>query len=662
MSGTAQAPPAVDPAKLVFWVDIGLLGALGLVALAVFHQRLRRCLAGVGGWKRGHLLYYTETNALSQRPVVFPKRHSRLRRFLDRSRLSSTFTHNALYFLRTPVIPRYSVGQSIIMLLYFGLLLFASVFRDSVFTNPVRDAWIAVSQLPFVFALAAKNNVFTVLTGAGYEKLNYLHRYAGRLVVLAANVHALGFIYKWTLSGVWTARLQEAEFRWGLVALVSFDILAIFSLRTVRQLSYNLFYFTHLVGGVVLIIAISFHQPASRPYTIIAAGLYAGDRLIRLLKSRICTAHVQCIPDLGTTLIRIPRLNAGWRAGQHVRIRVLSAKMGWLGWAELHPYTIAGASATLWNSGEGGGEEGLTLMIKQAGDWSRKLYSVAEHGEYDSWPEKGTRLRVHIDGPYGGPGNTEFSAFSGALFVVGGSGITYALAAISEILRDAQQNGATYDHVAGMSTIELIWIVQNARSVTPLLPVFTSLLQSSGSATEDLTTYRPSATAAPASASRFTKPTLKISVYYTRAVTYLDACALPMDDQECSPRKGSRTTPFTYAGPTDQRVATKRERHRESVREDHTPTFPLGLTVHPSRPWIPYALANFADETSNALPDREAKVEEGSGCKVMGRGIVVGVCGPPALADDVRRAVGCMDEGKRRAVGGVDFVEEAFHW
>ena len=57
------------------------------------------------------------------------------------------------------------------MLLYFGVLLFAALFRDSVFTNPVRDAWIAVSQLPFVYALAMKNSAFTVLLGLGYEKV-----------------------------------------------------------------------------------------------------------------------------------------------------------------------------------------------------------------------------------------------------------------------------------------------------------------------------------------------------------------------------------------------------------------------------------------------------------------------------------------------------------
>lgn len=161
---------------------------------------------------------------------------------------------------------------------------------------------------------------------------------------------------------------------------------------------------THLIGLSVVIVAISFHQPAARPYTIIAAGLYIGDRILRLLKSRITSAHIECIPELGTTLVRIPAVNTGWRAGQHVRIRFLSLKMGVLQWTESHPYTIAGAAVGS-GSHDGGdgvsGEEGLTLLVKKTGDWSRRLYIIAETGEYDSWPDKGTSVRVHVDGPYG---------------------------------------------------------------------------------------------------------------------------------------------------------------------------------------------------------------------------------------------------------------------
>ena len=105
------------------------------------------------------------------------------------------------------------------------------------------------------------------------------------------------------------------------------------------------------------------------------------------------TAYLEPLPDLGTTLVRIPTLNAGWRAGQFVRLRVLSRGMGWYAWSEAHPYTIASAC-----EGPGGGE--MVFMIKKCGLWTRKLYDIASAPADDD--EKSERtVRVLVEGPYG---------------------------------------------------------------------------------------------------------------------------------------------------------------------------------------------------------------------------------------------------------------------
>jgi ferric-chelate reductase len=39
-------------------------------------------------------------------------------------------------------------------------------------------------------------------------------------------------------------------------------------------------------------------------------------------------------------------------------------------------------------------------------------------------------------------------------------------------------------------------------------------------------------------------------------------------------------------------------------------------------------------------------------------GVVVGVCGPVGMGDDVVKAVGKIEERRRRAVGGVEVHEE----
>ena len=75
-----------------------------------------------------------------------------------------------------------------------------------------------------------------------------------------------------------------------------------------------------------------------------AIAIYIVDRIIRGLKTRYTTARLTAIPDMGMTRVEIPNVNDGWRAGQHVRLQVLSKGMGRLGWAEVHPFTIASVS------------------------------------------------------------------------------------------------------------------------------------------------------------------------------------------------------------------------------------------------------------------------------------------------------------------------------
>ena len=111
------------------------------------------------------------------------------------------------------------------------------------------------------------------------------------------------------------------------------------------------------------------------------------------MKLRICTARIRPLPELSMTRIEISKLNAGWRAGQHVRLRVLSYGMGWFGWTENHPFTIASVSKT---------EEGLVLMVKKTGKWTSRLYDLAIASGYgENGKGTGGNVKVMIEGPYG---------------------------------------------------------------------------------------------------------------------------------------------------------------------------------------------------------------------------------------------------------------------
>ncbi|KAG2004715.1 ferric reductase transmembrane component, variant 2 [Coprinopsis cinerea AmutBmut pab1-1] len=387
------------------------------------------------------------------------------------------FFRPLLSLSRVRLFDGYSTGQLALLASYFYTLVYATFFKSNPFIDATRPAWVAISQMPLLFALAQKNSLLGSLLGYGYEKLNYIHRFVGKLVILASNLHSIYYFYRWTAAGTFSQAIARPKNAWGMVALIFMDLMYIFSTQFWRSKAYNLFIWSHTILFALLLPAVYLHQPSLLPYVLACVFLYGADRAMRILKTRITTATIITVPELDITQVEIPSLNSGWRAGQHVRLRVMSRGMGWFGLTEVHPFTIATAP----NS-----HDGLILMCKNAGDWTRRLGQLAKERGYDVGE---TRVKVWVEGPYGGPGRMIFPSFSGVVLVVGGSGITFGLAMLQDLVaKDLKgESRAKY--------IELVWVCPDAASVAPLASLFTGLIQQS--------IYTP----------------IRISVYYTRAIS-----------------------------------------------------------------------------------------------------------------------------------------------
>ncbi|KAK2460220.1 hypothetical protein APHAL10511_007755 [Amanita phalloides] len=376
--------------------------------------------------------------------------------------------------LRRSIAFGYSNLQISTMLAYLAIMLYTFSYRSNFLNTPIRSAYIAAAQLPFLYAFAAKNGIPGSLLGMGYQSLNFLHRYIGCIIVLASNVHSIGLFYRWTNDHTIRSEFQGRSNRWGLVVLIFVDIIFVFSTSYWRKRAYNIFRFTHIVGYLFIIPALYFHEPTSLPFIVAASLIYLVDRALRLLKTRLATATVRPLPALEATRIEIPSLNGGWRAGQHVRLRVLSTSLGWFGWMELHPFTIASAPAS---SASITGDEGLVLICKKTGSWTSKLFEMTKAfraTESGSEAEMNIERSVNvlIEGPYGGPGHTIFASYSAMFLVTGGSGITFALSTIQELVQKGLRGESS------IKVIELVWVSQNPDAITPLLPVFASLANS----------------------------------------------------------------------------------------------------------------------------------------------------------------------------------------
>jgi len=206
----------------------------------------------------------------------------------------------------------------------------------------------------------------------------------------------------------------------------------------------------------------------------------------------------------------------------------------------------------------------------------------------------------------GGPGHCVFASYSAAIFFVGGSGITFALSAVQDILqvsliehfcsvvptnlverlgrRKQSENNRSHLVYTRSRLVSLphssVCISHILASLTPLVPQFAALIQQS--------IYAP----------------LKISVHYTRA-------------SENPPGKDF---------------------------------LPPGLTLSAGRPKLGKVL--------DAVISRAVSYGSGVKASMDITGVVVGVCGPTGLGDEVAQVISQVDDGRRWAVGGIEVHEE----
>ncbi|KAH8109484.1 ferric reductase like transmembrane component-domain-containing protein [Phellopilus nigrolimitatus] len=354
--------------------------------------------------------------------------------------LSSLF-HPFSKLFSYPVIPGLSIGKFIIKIVYLiGVVVVTFLDDGNPFSHPSRVGLISASQVPVAIALGTKNNLVGMLLGMGYEKLNFLHRWVGIITFATGNIHALYYFYKWTIEGSLNENFQEPFVRWGLIGLIGLEILYFTSLGFFRHRAYNFFLSAHIIGIFLLLIGICFHFNTCVKYVVIGIVIYSLDHLIRIAKTRITTARILTVPELGLTRVELPMVRAGWRAGQHIRLRVLSMEMGWYGWSVAHPFTVANAS--------------------------RAGYYPSDNG-FSTQRE----MRVLAEGPYGGYGDMVFASYSSAMLVAGGSGVTFALSQAEELVQ------AVHAGKSAIKFIELVWITQDAGSLAPLVPAFSALIE-----------------------------------------------------------------------------------------------------------------------------------------------------------------------------------------
>ncbi|GJE84448.1 ferric reductase family protein [Phanerochaete sordida] len=317
-----------------------------------------------------------------------------------------------------------------------------------------RAAHLASCQLPLIVALAGKNNIISWLTGVSHEKLNILHRAAARTCLMFLWLHAIarasaGLPEQFDFTHGWM--------RWGALGLTAFTLAAILSLRPIRNAFFEFFLISHIVLIGIFLIAGFLHtrHPGFGEYVWPALVVWAFDRVLRggrlvwnnrfgLSKQKHhCTATAELI-SADTVRLTLRRCFK-WKPGQHayVILPTVSSLP-----TEAHPFTIASIPESL-DAPDESKERDVVFLIRAREGFTGRLRELAVNGA--------TTVPALVDGPYGCP--PDLTRFSTSILVAGGSGVSYTLPLLLNLVRQAKLGKSAVRRVV------FVWSVREADHV-----------------------------------------------------------------------------------------------------------------------------------------------------------------------------------------------------
>ncbi|KAK6981550.1 iron reductase [Favolaschia claudopus] len=239
-----------------------------------------------------------------------------------------------------------NVGQIFIILIYALFALLCIILRAPLLENPNRAGFLALAQLPPVFLFATKNNPLTLFLlgpGADWSKLNYVHRWSARLLLLAALVHGSIWINNHVVFDL--PILTQQKEGSGVAALAALCLIALTSVAPVRRVWWSGFLVLHYLLFPAFFITICYHTIYASPWIFPPLAFYAADLLLRILvRWRVVVGRLEA---------RGERREGGWvlvtqhpqplatphHGGQHVALRALVGARAW----ESHPLSVCSA-------------------------------------------------------------------------------------------------------------------------------------------------------------------------------------------------------------------------------------------------------------------------------------------------------------------------------
>jgi predicted ferric reductase len=427
------------------------------------------------------ILYYQRLSAVrNDRNAAKPKSlffqaHATMSAIIRESTYYSTpLSFRNLHFYLPPA------GPVMVMVAYIVLIVVCSFYRLDTknFLQwediGYRTGFIAVAQLPLIVLLSGKRNIIGFLTGVGYERLNWLHRWVARALLFTILIHMGYWLTEWGKFDyigvkVKTDPLTQKGIAAGSVLLW----ITLSSVAPIRGLSYEIFVVQHIISWLGLLVAVWFHVPDENKIWIwLPLGFWAFDRFVRAVlmvynnlsifhknSSGLLASKATFEPlDESHTRITIANPPTSWKAGQHMFLACHP-----LAPLSSHPFTISSLP-----------EDGrMEFVVRAKRGATRRFFKYAEK-IYPSLPSSSSRQNIGrsvlVDGPYACI--RPLRQFDSLVFVAGSTGATFTVPLMRDIVQQlsgrrsaSRQFGLQPPAGAVTRHIRFVWVVKRRSSV-----------------------------------------------------------------------------------------------------------------------------------------------------------------------------------------------------
>ncbi|KAF4537499.1 FAD-binding domain-containing protein [Lasiodiplodia theobromae] len=477
MGSSVPGVPSLDFLMQYYWAVVGSF--IGIAALVNFGNILI-CRQRLSAARRGH--------AKPAKPEAFLLRVNATATAIIREASNATLSPLTIKgrTFHLPTVGRTSiVAANIVTLLVLCFYHFDLSDQWSFQDIGYRTGCISIAQLPLIFLLAGKNNIIGWLTGSSYERLNWLHRWTARCLLLTVTIHMGYWFADWAPYNYIGRKIttdpitQHGLISWCLLLWIVFS-----SVAPIRGLSYEFFVLQHL-GSMAVFIAFVYMHVNSWPlyvriYIILPIALVCFDRFVRSIwviynnfsifhpfqrkegrTSRLwaCEASFTPLPH-NTTRITIHNPPISWMPGQHVFLSCHTLVP-----LQSHPFTIASIP-----------EDGkMEFYVKSEGGATARFFRHAEKLRLlpaEVHLEEARRKAVAIDGPYGRL--RPLRQFDSVVLFAGSTGATFTVPLLRDIVvhwknqhQRSRRGASPYEtrllRMGGVVTrrVRFVWVVKS---------------------------------------------------------------------------------------------------------------------------------------------------------------------------------------------------------